>query len=277
VIKNSNPKFHYEFNILSEYISPKNQAKAQKQLAKYRNVSIKFIELKNIDKSKFFLNFYFPVSTYYRFYIPEVFKDYDRILYLDGDLIVDYDISELAEMDFEDKLAICCPSPYIHNIIKNGGTEKFPISYFKETLGIENPAEYFNTGVMAYNLKKINEKNLFSKFFEALEHIKEPKLLDQDILNSVFSQNGGVKLISQKYNNTRGFKITHNRLIINRIKRFFRIMDKDKLFYIYHYVGKNKPWNTKRPDDILFYFYAKKSPFYKEILKENQQKTKKKT
>lgn len=271
VIRNLNPRFHYEFNILSECISSENQEKTRKQLAKYKNVSIKFIEIKDFDSNKFFLNSYMSPSTYYRFYIPEVLKNYERILYLDSDLIVDYDISELAEMDFENKLAICCSSPYIRNIIKNGGTEEFPISYFKEILKMENPLEYFNAGVMVYNIKKINENNISAKFFETIENIKEPKLQDQDILNSVFSQNGGVKLISQKYNNTRGYKITRNRLILNDIKRRLGIKDRDKLFYIYHYVGGNKPWNSNRVDNLLFYEYAKKSPFYKEILKENQE------
>lgn len=66
-----------------------------------------------------------------------------------------------------------------------------------------NPLEYFNAGVILYNLKKINELNLSRSFFEAVNEIEKPLLQDQDILNSVFSRNGGVKLISNKYNMTK--------------------------------------------------------------------------
>lgn len=270
IIENSVSSVQYEINILSEFISEENQKIAQKQIEKYKNFKLIFRNLENFDGSKFHLNSYMSASTYYRFYIPEIFKDYERILYLDSDLIVDYDISALAVKDFEDKLALCCPSPYIHNIIKNGGTEEFPMEYFTEVLKMKNPLEYFNAGVMVYNLKKINQLNLGEKFFESVNEIKEPKLQDQDLLNSVMAQNGGVKLISQKYNNTRSYKITQNRLKLNRLKKFLRMKDSNRLFYIYHYVGKDKPWKSKRVDDALFYYYAKKSPFYQQILEENQ-------
>ena len=102
---------------------------------------------------------------------------------------------------------------------------------------------------------------------EALEDIKEPFLQDQDILNSVLSNNGGVKLISSKYNMTRTFVITAKRLFLERLKEIFRISKKNNWFFIYHYVGKDKPWMTKRSDGLLFVKYAKMSPFYKQIFK----------
>lgn len=135
------------------------------------------------------------------------------------------------------------------------------------------PLEYFNAGVMLYNLKKINELNLSTAFFKAIKEIKEPLLQDQDILNSVLSNHGGVKLISNKYNMIRSYKITNNRLIFNSILKFFNLFNKDKqLYYIYHYVGKDKPWKKDSIDSGLFFHYAVKSPFYQEILKENNRK-----
>lgn len=271
LIRNSNPKISYEINIISEYISPDNKKKAEEFIKNYKNFTLNIIILENFDASKFFLNSYMSASTYYRFYIPEIFKDYERILYMDCDVVVDADISELAIMDFQDKLAIACSSPYIYNIIKSGGNERFSIEYFQEVLRMPNPLEYFNAGVMLYNLKKMNEINISDKFFQAIEEIKEPILQDQDILNSVLSINGGVKLISNKYNMTKTFKITRNRLVLNNVLKKFNLLDKEKqLYYIYHYVGKDKPWKKDDIDSKLFFHYAKKSPFYEEILKENQ-------
>ncbi|MDY3337605.1 glycosyltransferase family 8 protein [Riemerella anatipestifer] len=269
VMENRNADYHYEFNILSEFISEENQNITIQQLKKYPNASIRFIELNGFDSKRFFLNSYMSASTYYRFYIPEVFSNYNRIIYLDCDLIVDYDISSLHTIDFEDKLGLACPSPYIHNIIKSGGNENFPLSYFTQTLGMDQPLDYFNAGVMVYNLKKINKDGIAPKFFTALNEILEPKLQDQDILNSVFSRNGRIKLIDQKFNNTKVFKITKRRIILNKIKKLLKINDQKRWFYIYHYVGKNKPWKSQRVDNELFYFYAKKSPFYNSIINDN--------
>ena len=267
ILHNQNKNCRYEINILSEFISEKNKKIAKRQIEKHSNFSIKFVTLKDIDSNRFFLNSYMSISTYYRLYIPQLFSHYERILYLDSDVIVDADVSELARLDFEDTLSICCSSPYIKNIVLEGGNEKFPLSYFTDVLKMPDPLQYFNAGVMLYNIKKMNEIDITAKLFEALEDIKEPFLQDQDILNSVLSNNGGVKLISSKYNMTRTFVITAKRLFLERLKEIFRISKKNNWFFIYHYVGKDKPWMTKRSDGLLFVKYAKMSPFYKQIFK----------
>ena len=267
IIHNQNRNCRYEINVLSEFISNENMMLARKQLESHSNFTINFVILKDFDSSKFFLNSYMSISTYYRFYIPQLFSRYDRILYLDSDLIVDADISDFASLDFDDKLAICCPSPFIRNKVLKGDDEKFSLNYFTHVLKMPDPLQYFNAGVMLYNVKKMNEIDITTKLFEALEDIKEPFLQDQDILNSVLSNNGGVKLISSKYNMTRTFVITDKRLFLERLKEIFRISKKNNWFFIYHYVGKDKPWMTKRSDGLLFLKYAKMSPFYKQIFK----------
>ena len=267
IIYNQNRNCRYEINVLSEFISNENMMLARKQLESHSNFTINFVILKDFDSSKFFLNSYMSISTYYRFYIPQLFSRYDRILYLDSDLIVDADISDFASLDFDDKLAICCPSPFIRNKVLKGDDEKFSLNYFTHVLKMPDPLQYFNAGVMLYNVKKMNEIDITTKLFEALEDIKEPFLQDQDILNSVLSNNGGVKLISSKYNMTRTFVITDKRLFLERLKEIFRISKKNNWFYIYHYVGNIKPWMDKREDGRLFLKYAKMSPFYKQIFK----------
>ena len=267
IIYNQNRNCRYEINVLSEFISNENMLLARKQLESHPNFTINFVILKDFDSSKFFLNSYMSISTYYRFYIPQLFSRYDRILYLDSDLIVDADISDFASLDFDDKLAICSPSPFIRNKVLKGDDEKFSLNYFTHVLKMPDPLQYFNAGVMLYNIKKMNEIDITTKLFEALEDIKEPFLQDQDILNSVLSNNGGVKLISSKYNMTRTFVITAKRLFLERLKEIFRISKKNNWFFIYHYVGKDKPWMTKRSDGLLFVKYAKMSPFYKQIFK----------
>lgn len=274
LLHNLNKNTNYEINILSEFISEKNQNITQNQVQKYHNVKVNFVKLENFDHNRFFLNSYMNVTTYYRFYIPELFSQYKRILYLDSDLIIDYDISNLANISFDDKLALCCPSPFIVNKIKNKNDKDYPINYLTDTLKMISPEEYFNAGVMVYNLEKINKENVSQKIFDSLQEIEKPKLQDQDLLNSVFNRYGGVRLLSQKFNNTRSYKITYLRLIVNGIKKIMniKISDAEKLYFIYHYVGKEKPWKYDKIDSKLFYYYACKSPFKSEILLENNKK-----
>ena len=269
ILSNQNRNVHYEIHILTEFISEENKQKAISQLKPHENFSITFHELGNIDKSSFYLNSYMSVSTYYRFYLSEIFMNYDRILYLDSDLIVNADISAYIDMDFEDKLAICSSSPYIKNKVLQGDDPDYPVSYFTEVLKMPNPDEYFNAGVVLYNLKKMREMDIQQKLFDTLKEIPEPKLQDQDILNSVFSRNGGVKLISNFYNNTATIRMTPNRLLLESVKKKVGIKA-NHCFYIYHYVGKVKPWQRDGVDSGLFLQYAYKSPFFDDIIEANQ-------
>ena len=269
ILSNQNRNVRYEIHVLTEFISEENKQKAISQLKPHKNFSITFHELGDIDKSSFYLNSYMSVSTYYRFYLSEIFRNYDRILYLDSDLIVNADISAYIDMDFEDKLAICSSSPYIKNKVLKGDDSDYPISYFTEVLKMPNPEEYFNAGVVLYNLKKMREMDIQQKLFDALKEIPEPKLQDQDILNSVFSRNGGVKLISNFYNNTATIRITPNRLLLESLKKKVGIKA-NHWFYIYQYVGKVKPWQRDGVDSGLFLQYAYKSPFFDDIIEANQ-------
>lgn len=270
ILANQSKKIQYEINILSEYIDEENKQLTTKQIQAHSNFKIKFHKLKNIDKSNFYLNSYMTVSTYYRFYITEIFKNYDRVLYLDSDIIIDSDISEYADMNFEDKLAICSSSPYIKNKVLKGNDDEYPLEYFTEILKMENPENYFNAGVMLYNLKKMRNLNIQKKLFEALNEIPKPKLQDQDILNSVFSRNGGVKLISNQYNNTRTFKITPNRLLLDSFKKKIGFQSNNGKYKIYHYVGRVKPWQEDKIDGGLFFKYAYQSPFFEDIIASNK-------
>ena len=79
IIYNQNRNCRYEINVLSEFISNENMLLARKQLESHPNFTINFVILKDFDSSKFFLNSYMSISTYYRFYIPQLFSHYDRI------------------------------------------------------------------------------------------------------------------------------------------------------------------------------------------------------
>src|SRR5690606_7064254 len=119
IIHNSSRNTKYEINIVSEYISDENQSLAQKMVQSKSNISIQFHAIKIENPEVFHLNSYMSLSTYYRFFIFDLLKDYDRVLYLDSDIIVDNDISLFADLDFENKSAIGCPSVYVQNLLKN--------------------------------------------------------------------------------------------------------------------------------------------------------------
>lgn len=269
IINNCSKNINYEINILSEFISDDNKKKAQDLVKNHSNFSIKYHVINIENPEKYHLNSYMSLSTYYRFFIFDLLKDYDRILYLDSDIIVDNDISFYATIDFENKPAICSPSIYVQNLLTKNIDHDFTRAYFSDVLKMKNNEEYFNAGVILFNAKLIREKGIDQKFFEAISSNKNPVFQDQDILNSVLSNNGGVKMIANEYNFTSSMKISLKRIFMNTIKQKLG-KKRNNWFTIYHYVGKIKPWQNYNIDSSLFLYYAYKTPFIKEITKSNQ-------
>lgn len=268
IINNCSKEIKYEINILSEFISDDNKKKAHDLIKNHPNFSIKYHVINIENPEKYHLNSYMSLSTYYRFFIFDLLKDYDRILYLDSDIIVDNDISFYATIDFENKPAICSPSIYVQNLLTKNIDHDFTRAYFSEVLKMKNDNEYFNAGVILFNAKLIREKGVDQKFFEAISAIKNPVFQDQDILNSVLSINGGVKMISSEYNFTKGKRISLKRIFINALQHQLG-KKRNNWFTIYHYVGKIKPWQNYNIDSSLFLYYAYKTPFINEILEAN--------
>jgi lipopolysaccharide biosynthesis glycosyltransferase len=267
IIENRKKNKEYDFFVLSEDISKENKQIAEKYLSAYKGVSIRFINLENIEKDKFHLNAYMTVSTYYRFYIPQLFRDFEKVLYLDSDLIVDNDISELLELELGDNLAACCISPFVQRLIESNLHLDMNRDYCVDVLKMPLPIRYFNAGVMLYNIREINRKNISDKLFHSVEEIPQPLYQDQDLLNSVFSRNGEVLFLPGKYNFTKSIFISKKRILLEGVKKKLGISRASNPFFIYHYVGKDKPWMKKNQDWLLFDYYAKKSPFYKELYK----------
>ena len=122
--------------------------------------------------------------------------------------------------------------------------------------------------VFLFNIKLIRAQGIDRKFFEAINNIKDPVFQDQDILNSVLSNNGGVKLIPNEYNHTKTMKFSLKRIFLNALKNKFW-KKRNSWFTIYHYVGKVKPWQNFNPDSALFLYYAYKTSFIRGILISN--------
>ncbi|MFC0308279.1 glycosyltransferase family 8 protein [Gallibacterium trehalosifermentans] len=276
ILENLNKDYYYEINILSDYISFENQEMIQWQARNIENVKIKFIILDNVNNEDFYLNSYMTASTYFRLFIPAVFKEYDRILYLDCDLIINSDISNLIDINFNGELLAAVRDEYIFKYLKeNNPKEGFCLDYLKNKLKMLDPYSYFNAGVLVYNLLEIRNQSLEMECLNLLKDISKPYYQDQDILNSfVGSRKGGGKFISHLYNVNPGLYVPHSnrkRFILKFI--FFRFFKKSS-FFIYHFISSEKPWDTKRFDEIIFYYYvfSKRTPkkFKNEIMKKRK-------
>ncbi len=118
-----------------------------------------------------------------KFSLPELLPELDRVLYLDGDIIVCRDLSALAALELGGDLA--------------AAVRDLPqVFYEKQLLG--ESRDYFNSGVMLLNLRQMRAEGLTEVLVEAKRAWPDDKLMDQNVLNRVMA--GRVRQLPWFYN-----------------------------------------------------------------------------
>ncbi len=120
---------------------------------------------------------YYTSAIYYRLLIPELFPQYDKVLYMDCDTVALTDIAQLYCIDIGDN--------YIGAVADEAvaGVPQFR-AYVKQALGIE-AEHYFNSGVIVMNLVKFREIGFYEKFSAVLRSYNFTIAPDQDVLNLI--------------------------------------------------------------------------------------------
>lgn len=207
--------------------------------------SIEFVSLgEEMEKSSgnFHLRDYYSKETYCRVFIPRVFSQYDKVLYLDCDIVVTGDISELYNIDIGDNILGAASEEVMMEYDVFG-------TYVEKALGIPRE-DYFSAGVLLINAKKYREDDIESKFIKLMNTYTFRVTQDEDYLN-VLCQ-GKVKMVDLGWNKS-AFK-----------------SDKfdDKNLKLIHYKINWKPWHY---DNVyyeeFFWKYARKTFLYDNILK----------
>jgi lipopolysaccharide biosynthesis glycosyltransferase len=244
MLANASKDCFYKIHVLTSKLSDVTKARIEKSLTK--NSSIEYVSLtKELDKvsEKLHLRDYYSKETYYRFFIANLYPQYDKVLYLDCDIIVLGDIAELYNVPLGNRLVAACQEEVMATVKVFG-------DYVEKALDVPC-ADYFNAGILLMNAKLFREEDIESQFVELLGQYKFRVTQDQDYLNVLCK--GRTKQLHLGWNKTA----------------FDNPYFNEKMLRIIHYKMTNKPWrysNVKYAD--FFWKYAKHSPFYKEILQE---------
>ena len=241
LIANASKDYNYRVIVLNTGVDPRNIAKVK--MNERDGFVIDFIDIsENVKdiKSRFKNVYHFSIVTYYRLFIASLFPQYDKIVYLDCDLVVLGDISRLYNTELSDNILGVVSDQYVCN------TKEFR-AYAEKAIGV-NPDTYFNAGVLVISLEQFRKNNIESKFISLItEH--DFDLLDPD----------------QAYLNYLCFGKTH--ILPNGWNKAPTEITCEGDKNIVHYALYKKPWQY---DDVIdgeyFWKYANKSPFCKLIL-----------
>lgn len=248
ILDNKNPDTKIDFYVmLSGDFLDENKAKIMSLQNKYDHCRITLIDMK--DKAKnMHTSRHITEASYYRLMLPSILLELDKVLYLDSDIIVQKDLSDLYNQDLENYylagvLDICCCGSGMVNVRKERA--KTQTDYFVEKFGVDAYKEkYISSGAALFNLKKIREDNRHIEFMENAKMYSH-MYHDQDVLNFVCFDH--ILVLPDVYHKDARFASLSEQVII-------------------HYASKIKPWSKpRRRLADLWWEYAQKTDYYNEI------------
>ncbi len=121
---------------------------------------------------------FFTLTIFFRLFIPAMFPEYDKAIYLDSDIVVPGDISELYRTELGDNLIAAAAD---HSVV---GVPPF-VRYIENAIGVDR-YHYINSGVLLMNLKRLREAALERRFLELMNKYHFDCIApDQDYLNAL--------------------------------------------------------------------------------------------
>lgn len=244
LIENASKEYEYIIKVLHTNVKEKNVRKIKK--FETENVNIEFVNLSYYIKKvqdKLYTRDYYTNTTYFRMFLPELYPQYDKVLYLDSDIVVLGDISQLYNTEIGTNLVAAAPDDIIQY-------NKVFQEYAEKVVGVVKYQNYFNAGILLMNLDQLRKFNFQDKFLYLLGTVKFSVAQDQDYLNRLCK--GRVTLINSQWDVMP---------VVNR-----KINKED--IKIIHYNFAYKPW---RFEDVQykehFWEYARKTEFLDEIQK----------
>ena len=266
MLENASPERLYDVVVLTRDITGDNEAGMRSYLeglaphvqVRFHNVA-PVIDRYNLATS----NEHISVETYYRFLVPSVLPFYDKVLYLDSDLIVEGDVAELYDTDLgDDLLGAVSDIDYLGNLNMNDGVR---LSYTNRVLKMDDPYHYFQAGVLLLNTRAMREAYSTEQW---LQFASAPDFIydDQDVLNAHCE--GRVRYLDPSWNvmHDCGARVA-NVFSFAPAKTYQAYLAARSHPRIRHYAGFEKPWNTVGCDWAEHYWrYARKTPYYERLL-----------
>ncbi len=231
------PASRYNFHVMTLGVSAADEA-ALKALAE-ENVTVSVLPQEEVDLF-YIRDTHVSKTSLLKYYIAKALPQLDKALYIDSDVLVLHDLSNIYNTDITDKYLAVVKDP----------------SWFFENmhvleLNLQERGFYFNSGVMLMNLKKFRDDGLEAKL-EDYTNNNFRTYMDQDALNVVV---GNDVVLLPFEANAMNFFFEHNDL--NTMGQFYgrQWQTYEDVFApvtILHFASSKKPLGKPAPATEFF-------------------------
>lgn len=261
----------YDVLIFHQDISTPTRRRLSQLVEGKTRISLRFFEIDDeyidIDLP---VHLHFSRATYFRLWIPLLLKRYDKVLYIDADTVVLADLARLFDCDLSGQPigAVLDPLMVMFRRIGFRAPKRWgrvPAGeYLHDHLGLTRPEDYFQAGVLVFDLTRI-DPDTHEREIRRLLTSKAYWLADQDVLNLVFE--GRAARLDLRWNvvTSGGDAGALERGLPDDRARTYRDALSDP--FLVHYAGQVKPW--RRPETDLahhFWKWCRKTSWYEQLL-----------
>ncbi len=272
ILQNAAKDRFYDIVVFEKDIPPRRKDEIVRFFSNFPNASIRFHNVWR-QVTEYHLatsNDHISIETYYRFLIQDVLPGYDKVVYLDSDLVVTGDVAQLFDTDVEGMLLAATDDiDFVGSVC---GADPARAAYTRDVLKLVNPYAYFQAGVLVLNTAELRRLHTVGEWLEIAARggfIYD----DQDILNAECQ--GRVVRLEPEWN------VTHN--CDGRVENVYSFapaamfdayQDARNHPQVIHYAGYEKPWTWLRCEFAQVYWtYARQIPFYEELIDRVAQKS----
>lgn len=243
IVSNAKPDTQIRFHIISDGLIYENLQKFQSYADEKTEVHFVYVDPDEFRQCPLPEGIGISQATYYRLKMAELLPELDKALYLDCDVIVRRDLTDLWETDISQFYAAGVPD----GITPDESARRTglpPVQGF-----------YSNAGVMLINLKYWRKDRLQDRFFQFIEeNYSRINFPDQDVLN--YCLQGRILQLSSLWN-------VQYFVFADRTDGSAETLETLRNAAILHFITTSKPWSfyNQHPMRGEYLKYLLKSPW----------------
>lgn len=266
ILQNTSTSWNYDIIVLISGVAEQDQRLIMKLSENRKNVSIRFVNVEPIiGPFKLYVRDWFHPIIYARMLIPDLMRDYNRVIYLDSDVIVKQDIAELYNADLHGKImGGVRDTAHVALYTIPGSDVKYDLD---QRLKLKFPYEYINTGVLLFDIPAFRTVYT-SEYLLKYSASNTWEWQDQDVFMTLCE--GKIHILPSEWNVLVHGPIRDDKELMEQsapeemLNEYLSARQKPKII---HYVANSFLLVSPLPDQFEHYWdIARNTPYYEEIL-----------
>jgi lipopolysaccharide biosynthesis glycosyltransferase len=200
--------------------------------------------------------------AYFRLLLTKILPHHEKCIYLDSDIIVCEDLSDLINFDIGDNYLAGVQSAIFATNLANPDNEHAKL--YCNQVGLKSFDNYLNAGVLLMNLATIRRDKIDEKFFKLLN--RDLLCADQDVLNIACYERIVFLPLKYNYQAARFADPAVTSVVVDFVFPSQEVTEAHERPVIIHYLEKVKPWQSSTGEMFeIWQKVALESPYADEV------------